>query len=259
MTFADGTQAAGDLLVGADGIRSTVRRQRVPHAEIQDTGVRAIYGRIPIAEAREFVPEHAREDVFTVAVDAHKLFLGLGPVVFATRPEVATSQLMPKADLRSQEDYVVCIVGGRKERFGKDDAQLRALGSEDLQGLSVALMKEWPESAQAIPAHGDPGSFFFVEMYTSIPCAMPASANVTLLGDAIHAMTPTLGRGANIAMRDAALLGHHLGEVVNGQRALAAALHQYETEMTQDGFAVVRESAAMGARLMGQNPLPQGS
>ena len=93
-------------------------------------------------------------------------------------------------------------------------------------------------------------------MSTSIPCEMPPSANVTLLGDAIHAMTPTLGRGANIAMRDGALLGRHLEEVVQGRRPLSDALRAYETDMTRYGFDVVRQSAALGARLMGQNPLP---
>ena len=256
VTFADGTTAEGDLLVGADGIRSTVRKQRVPQAETQDTGVRAIYGRIPITEALRFVPDHAREDVFTVGVDANKRFFGLGPVVFPIRPEVAAAQFMPQAALRPQDDYVVCIIGGRKERFGKNDAQLHALRSEELQQLSVALMQEWPERSRAIPAHGDPQSFFFVEMYTSIPCAMPQSANVTLLGDAIHAMTPTLGRGANIAMHDAALLGRYLEAVSGGRRSLSEALREYETEMTRYGFDVVKQSAAMGARLMGQNPLP---
>ncbi len=256
VTFEDGTRAEGDLLVGADGIRSTVRKQRVPHADTQDTGVRAIYGRIPIAEALKVVPDQAREDVFTVAVDSKKRFLGLGPVVFPTRPDLAASQFMPTAELRPQDDYVVCIVGGRKEFFGKDDSRLLALSGEELQELSLDLMDGWPESARAIPAHGDPGSFFFVEMYTSIPCELPESATVTLLGDAIHAMTPTLGRGANVALRDAALLGRHLGDVINGRRRLPDALRAYEAAMTRYGFDVVKESAAMGTRLMGQNPLP---
>ena len=256
ITFEDGTKVTGDLLVGADGIRSTVRKHRVPHAAIQDTGVRAIYGRIPIPEAMKYVPNQAREDVFTVAVDSQKLFLGLGPVVFPTRPDVAASHFMPKAQLQPQDDYVVCIVGGRKELFGKDDARLLALHSEELQMLSVELMQEWPESTRAIPAHGDPKSFFFVEMYTSIPCELPTSANVTLLGDAIHAMTPTLGRGANTAMRDGALLGLHLEEVAHGRRTLPEAIREYETHITQYDFDVVKKSAALGERLIGQNSLP---
>ena len=125
--------------------------------------------------------------------------------------------------------------------------------------MSVDLLKHWPERTRAIPAHGDPTSFFFVEMFTSIPCELPTSANVTLLGDAIHAMTPTLGRGANIAMRDGALLGHHLAAVVHGRRNLPDALSEYEMDMTQYGFDVVKKSATMGDTTMGQNPLPQRS
>ena len=93
-------------------------------------------------------------------------------------------------------------------------------------------------------------------MQTSIPGPLPASANVTLLGDAIHAMTPTLGRGANITMRDAARLGSQLVSVAEGEQSLVAALREYESEMTRYGFDAVRTSAAMGTRLMGQNPLP---
>jgi 2-polyprenyl-6-methoxyphenol hydroxylase-like FAD-dependent oxidoreductase len=255
-SFEDGTRVRGDLLVGADGIRSMVRRQRVPHAQTQDSGVRAIYGRLPIAEAVRLLPKAVREDTFTVALDSKRLFLGLGPVVFPTRPEVAALRTMPATQLHPQDDYVVCIIGGRKELFGKEDSCLSALNSEDLQKLSLALMEDWPEHARAIPAHGDRESFFFVEMYTSVPCKMPRRTNVTLLGDAIHAMTPTLGRGANIAMRDGALLGRHLEDVARGRRPLAQAISEYETEMTAHAFDVVAKSAAMGMRLVGQNPLP---
>ena len=93
-------------------------------------------------------------------------------------------------------------------------------------------------------------------MFTSIPTTLDPSARSTLLGDAIHAMTPTLGRGANIAMRDAALLARHLAAVYAQSAPIADALHTYETEMLANGFDVVRAAAAMGTRLMGQRPLP---
>ena len=257
VTFEDGTTATGDLLVGADGVRSMVRKQRVPHATIQDTGVRAIYCRIPMTEAVEVLPQQVCEDVFTIAIDFKKRFVGLGPAVFPTHPDIAAAQLMPKAKLRPQYDYIVCIIGGKKDFFGEDDSRLRTLRSEELQTVAVDLMKEWPERSRAIPAHGDPTSFFFVEMDTSIPCEIPRSANVTLVGDAIHAMSPALGRGANMSMRDGALLGRHLKEVIHGRRPLAEAIYEYETNMAQYGFDVVRKSAALGTRLVEQNPLPE--
>ena len=256
VTFSDGTTASGDLLVGADGIRSAVRRQRAPESATQDTGVRAIYGRIPLERARQVLPAHALEDVFTVAVDERKIFLGLGPVVFPVRPEIAAARLVPSSDLRPQEDYVVCIVGGRHERFGIGDERLRTLPSEALQRLAIDLLGGWPEGTQRVAASGDPTSFFAVEMHTSIPFNLTAPTNVTLLGDAIHAMTPTLGRGANVAMRDAESLARELDAVAAGEAILSEALRSYEDGMTSYGFDVVRSSAAMGARLMGQEPLP---
>jgi 2-polyprenyl-6-methoxyphenol hydroxylase-like FAD-dependent oxidoreductase len=43
--FADGTTATGDLLVGADGINSAVRRALTPSTTRTDTGVRCVIGR----------------------------------------------------------------------------------------------------------------------------------------------------------------------------------------------------------------------
>jgi 2-polyprenyl-6-methoxyphenol hydroxylase-like FAD-dependent oxidoreductase len=103
---------------------------------------------------------------------------------------------------------------------------------------------------------GRSNSVFLVEMYTSVPCVLNTPINVTLLGDAIHAMTPTLGRGANVAMRDGALLGRELKRVAEGSMALDDALGSYERQMLEYGFAVVREAAEIGQQRMAQNPLP---
>jgi 2-polyprenyl-6-methoxyphenol hydroxylase-like FAD-dependent oxidoreductase len=48
--FADGTRATGDVLVAADGVNSAVRRQYLPHARVADTGLRQLYGKVPLDE-----------------------------------------------------------------------------------------------------------------------------------------------------------------------------------------------------------------
>jgi 2-polyprenyl-6-methoxyphenol hydroxylase-like FAD-dependent oxidoreductase len=255
-TFSDATTATGHVLIGADGLRSVVRQQRAPQLKLMDAGVQAIYGRVPYSVAAKLLPGETLHDIFGIAIDERKLFLGTGAVKFPTAPDVAAQQLIPPLTLKPQEDYAVCIVGGRHELFPKDAAHLHDTSPEHLQALAVDMIATWPQPARDLVASGDRNSFFIVNMSTSVPGELDAPTNVTLLGDAIHAMTPTLGRGANLAMRDAALLGRQLQAVATGEKSVQTALTVYEEELTRYGFDVVRESVEMGQQRMGQNPLP---
>lgn len=254
--LADGTKVTGDVLVGADGVRSAIRRQRAPHAQTMDTGVRCIYGRLPASEARRLAPAHVVADVFTFSSDERKVLLGMGGVLFPMEPSAASKCLVPEAKLPAREDYVACIVAARSQFIGKDDAEMRKLSSDELQQLAVELIKDWPDQGKTLIAAGERGSFFYVEMYSSIPCDLGSFPNVTLLGDAAHAMSPSLGRGANVALRDAANLGRQLIAVANGQIALGDALRLYEKDMVEYGFEVVRNAVNKGVMVIGQNPLP---
>ena len=255
-TFSDGTTTRADVLVGADGIRSAVRAVRAPGLATMDAGVQAIYGRIPWATATALVPAEALSDIFTIAIDDKKVFLGLGAVKFPTEPQAAAVAAARPGLLTRRDDYVVCIVGGRHERFPITHRQLRIQTSAQIQQAALAVIEDWPEQARAAVAAGEPGSFFSVDMYSSVPGSLDRPTNVTLLGDAVHAMTPTLGRGANLALRDAALLGRALKAAADKSVSVADALAGYEAGLIEYGFSVVRESVAMGEQRMNQNPLP---
>ena len=255
--FSDGSTAYGDVLVGADGIRSAIRRQRAPQCETADAGITAIYGRLPMAAAESRVPAETLQDIFTIASDQRKVFLGLGSVRFPTSPAQAVERFAPGTAMRDQGSYVVCIVGGRHEFFPDAGGAMRACSPEELRGIAAGMLSDWPGGADDLVLSGDPASFFLVEMSTSVPAALDPPVNVTLLGDAIHAMTPTLGRGANVAMRDGAMLGRELMKVADGKAPLGEALAAYERDMTAYGFSVVREAALIGEQRMAQNPLPQ--
>jgi 2-polyprenyl-6-methoxyphenol hydroxylase-like FAD-dependent oxidoreductase len=71
---------------------------------------------------------------------------------------------------------------------------------------------------------------------------------VTLLGDAIHAMSPARGSGANTALRDAALLAKELAAAARGDKSVVRAIADYEQEMVDYGFAAVRASAQAARR-----------
>lgn len=82
-------------------------------------------------------------------------------------------------------------------------------------------------------------------------------ANVTLLGDAIHSITQSLGRGTNLAMRHGALLGRHLKKVAQDEGHLTEELASFEKQMTEYGFKVVRAAAEIGRQCMDQNSLDE--
>jgi 2-polyprenyl-6-methoxyphenol hydroxylase-like FAD-dependent oxidoreductase len=65
---------------------------------------------------------------------------------------------------------------------------------------------------------------------------------VTLLGDAIHSMTPYRGIGANVALKDAALLARAIVTAERGERSLIDSVEAYEAEMRRYGFAAVETS-----------------
>jgi 2-polyprenyl-6-methoxyphenol hydroxylase-like FAD-dependent oxidoreductase len=175
---------------------------------------------------------------------------------FPVRPESASASLASSVPLQGQDDYVAFILAGRRELFVGGDAALRHARGDELQQVACELLRAWPASTAKLPTLVEPGSFFYVEMFTSVPFSLAPSPNVTMLGDAVHAMTPSLGRGANVALRDAVHLGRKLIEVERGQSSLEDALASYESEMTRYGFEVVRQSVETGTRVLGQEPLP---
>ena len=77
---------------------------------------------------------------------------------------------------------------------------------------------------------------------TSVPIRPWPTQQVTLLGDALHNMTPFRGIGANTALRDAAALRPALVAVARGQKDPTEALAVYERDIIQYDLAAVRTS-----------------
>jgi 2-polyprenyl-6-methoxyphenol hydroxylase-like FAD-dependent oxidoreductase len=77
---------------------------------------------------------------------------------------------------------------------------------------------------------------------TSVPIPPWPTQKVTLLGDALHNMTPFRGIGANTALRDAEALHEALVAVGRGEADLIQALAAYEQDMIRHGFTAVRTS-----------------
>lgn len=254
--FADGRTATADLLIGADGVNSAVRGLLLPGARVEDAGLRLVYGRIPLdGSTRAQLPSWVFESIFTVVTGGPgQPHLGLGPVEFGRRPEEAGRALTPPVDLSPVGDYVACLVGAPADHPAMPPfAELRTLAPAALRDLALRWTGEgWHEDVHGLLAHWDTDSLFPLRISTAAPVPHWQPGPVTLIGDAIHAMSPVLAMGANTAVRDAGELTRALAEAAGRGEPFVRAVGRYENRMREYASRIVADSRQTGQQRVGQ-------
>jgi 2-polyprenyl-6-methoxyphenol hydroxylase-like FAD-dependent oxidoreductase len=240
--FAGGHTASGDVLVAADGIDSVVRRQLLPHAQIIDTGMCGIYSKTPLTpRLRESLPDNVF-DGFVAAGDLTGAFLCLG-VYQTRRPHAeAVAEFAPGLRLEPTYDYVMCALCAKRDRFPVLEKELSSADPRALHRIMLDMTRGWHPAVRRLLEAADVPECFAHSMRASLPIPEWPVSRVTFLGDAIHAMSPAAGSGANTALRDAALLARHLVGVDRGERELRRAIAEYENEMRDYAFPLVEHS-----------------
>lgn len=222
--FKDGTSATGRLLVGADGIRSPVRRQGLPELDLVDTTGRVIYGKTPITpELIDTFPEDAMKNI-TAIKDERPVLLFLEPVRWKTNVEEVSG-----GKLSNTADYIYWVLGARKEIFGvEEDDDLLKMTSQDSVAHSISLTKSWDPKIRALFELQSQEQASVLRLSATGPNmkSWEPSSVVTFLGDAIHPMPPTGGAGANTALRDAANLLKAIKKGISKE-----SIGEYESEL----------------------------
>jgi 2-polyprenyl-6-methoxyphenol hydroxylase-like FAD-dependent oxidoreductase len=242
--FADGSKASGDVLIGADGAGSRVRGQLLPQAQRIDTEIVAVSGRFVLDEA-------ARRETPPVVFQGPTLFMGPpGRFMFASAVEYPPG----KTSAYDRDEYVMWGFSARRTRLNLP-GPIESLPNETARKLVLAQMTDWHPSLRRLVERADtPGMSCFT--VKSARAVEPwATRTVTLLGDALHNMTPFRGMGANTALRDAAALRQALTAVSRGEQELIPALAAYERDMIDYGFEAVRSSLANMRRLHAESTL----
>lgn len=235
--FEDGTTAEGDVLVGADGAASRVRRQLLPHAQRIDTGIVMVTGKFPLGEdERDDIPQ-------PVFAGPTLVFGPRGAFMFTGAVEYPPGHL---AGYDSSE-YVMWGFSTHRNTPGFEGA-LEQLTGEAARAAVLAQIRDWSPELQRLVERAEPPSLGAFSVKSSVPIASWKTGRITLLGDALHNMTPYRGIGANTALRDAALLRDILRDVIDGRRELLPALAAYERAMIEYGFTAVRASLAQMKR-----------
>jgi 2-polyprenyl-6-methoxyphenol hydroxylase-like FAD-dependent oxidoreductase len=244
--FEDGTMADGDVLVAADGGASRVRRQFLPQAERIDTGILGIAGKVFLDEQtrRRIAPEFLNSLTLVSDMGGYCLFVALqdidGVAVdgFGGNDESAHAG----AHLDNSRSYLMWAFGAKRERFDLSERPEHVAGEPLRSAVLKALARGWDERFLTLVRLADVDTINAITIRTSIPVAPWQSQRITLLGDAIHSMTPYRGIGANVALKDAMRLCHALTGASRGQRPVLEAIHDYETGMIDYGFRAVRTS-----------------
>ncbi|MGK5552593.1 FAD-dependent oxidoreductase [Actinomadura kijaniata] len=231
--FAEGGSDEGDLLVGADGVGSAVRRQLLPGAVLHDFGLRCLYGRMPLTGPLS--PEEFERGLCWVS-GGSTCGAGFGTVRFRTPVD-------------GTQDYLMVTLVATPDHLGVTDERLFRMSSEELWKLSTDTVAGWHPAVREIYARADAESFFPITFRISkrIPAWTPGP--ITLLGDAVHTMPPTAGAGANTALADAATLAEEILSAARGEKSLVEAVAAYQEIMLPRGFAAVDNSRRLAAQM----------
>jgi 2-polyprenyl-6-methoxyphenol hydroxylase-like FAD-dependent oxidoreductase len=218
-------------------VSSAVRRALLPRATLVDTGSRIIYGKTPLDDdVRRLLPP-AMYDGFTAIVGGH-VGLAAGLVEFRHPPSDAAARIAPGVRLSPAADYLMWAVSAQHDRFTASDAALAVADSAALHAVASRAIRSWHPDLVSLLARATVDETFFIRVRSSerVPAWTPS--RVTLLGDAIHAMSPARGSGANTALMDAA----NLCAALTSDGDVVQAIGGYEERMRDYGFAAVETS-----------------
>ena len=189
MQFDNGARAEADLMIGADGIHSTVRGALFGAEQPRYSGGIAYRGLIPVERLRSLDIEVSTQ-------------IWMGP----------------------HAHVVVYFVAGKRylNFVANADRDASMLESWVQQGNPDELRATYAAWDPKLKAILDAVSETFIwGVFERAPLARWSVGRVTLLGDACHAMQPHMAQGAAQAMEDGATLARCLQTIDDPEQALA--------------------------------------
>ena len=218
--FSNGNTASAALLVGCDGIKSTVRTRLFGEEEPGFAGYVAWRGLVPMESIPEGLidPDSA---IFT------------GPGHFFTRYRVSGGKLL---------NYVATA---RTDNWAEE--------GWTVPSTVTAVMQEFDSfhpDIKTIIAATPADECFKWGIFDRDPLPSWTVGRVTLLGDAAHPMTPFLGQGAVMALEDAMIFARALqaaSSVMDGAQ-------RYENARRERTAFVFKESRLSGEQLTSFSP-----
>jgi salicylate hydroxylase len=227
--FADGSTIHADLLIGADGSRSAVRRALFDQDDPQFAGQIAYRCLVPIDRAAPF--------------------MGRGNAVVS----IGAARMFHRYLVRGGS--LVNVIGiGRSDDWREEGWNTPATTAEFL-----AAYADFHPDVTGLIAAAPADSLIKWGLFVRPPIARWNNGRVLLLGDAAHPILPFLGLGAALAIEDGVVLARALASTADLATAIdgyhAARLDRVETVRTQTNLqGRIIQSADPDADGMGASP-----
>ncbi|PTU20624.1 hypothetical protein P175DRAFT_0501244 [Aspergillus ochraceoroseus IBT 24754] len=249
--FEDGTSAKGDLLVGADGVKSVVREQLLQkrHDEVLSViPLAAIIGQLTLsgeALRRQLELSHGSYSL----IDAER-----GYLTFCSLHDVAP-------DGKSARYY--WIMSRSDSTIAEPDHWLKkATQQEKLDHVLEVMQNRDPKFREIFESTPVDGIKEETHVWRDLELDGLPAGRVVLMGDAAHVMTPFRGEGGYNTFLDAMALAKVLDQLnadggVRNIEAVKAAVNEYNQEMLERGVKSVRLSREWvdGSKVKDKKPL----
>lgn len=253
--FDDGSRAEADILVAADGVNSAVRKQYLPTADPIDTGVVGVGGRVPLTDGVLALAPHQLLDGPLIVMPPSPCCLFMAMWKRSPKASESLRLLGIEEPLTGDEDYLILALGGQPAYFNLP-ADANAMTGPALKDVLRRAGADWHPNLRKLMELANENEIFLNRFRASRPTAPWKTTRITLLGDAIHSMTPYRGIGGNIALKDAALLSSKLTEAHQGGKPLLDAIGEYEESMREYAFAAVEDSLKAMVQFTGEKKTP---
>lgn len=226
--FSDGSSATGRFLVAADGVKSIIRQKLLPELKLLDVERTGCWGLTPRSNGRlEGFLETSLSYYFALLVDRRHPDRS---ALFCPHEWPGSLSSLSEGRLTDRKDFIYWGMF-----WAKEPGKIGSIStSQGLYDHVISMTKDWHPSLRILFEKADKQSLGAVDI-VSFPPDIPAwktDPRLTLMGDAVHSMSPTGGSGASTALVDAAELCKAIAESFNkGIDAWEQGLLDYEEKM----------------------------
>jgi 2-polyprenyl-6-methoxyphenol hydroxylase-like FAD-dependent oxidoreductase len=217
-SFFDQTKEVGDMLIGADGFHSVVRKKLFGESKPRYGGYTALRGICNFTD-QNYLTEHGGG------------FEAWGKGKRFGFSHIGQGKVFWFAAINAPEGIEISL-GERKKK-------------------ALQYFKGWYKPIEAVIQATDESAILHHDIFDRKPLPSWSQGRVTLIGDAAHPMVPNLGQGGAQAMEDAVVLA----DCLSTTDSVAECLRDFEKKRIPRTTRIVIQSRRMARMVQLENPV----